>query len=67
MRLRPLPRSYFSRDPRRVARELLGKLLIRKQGKRRLIGRIVEVEAYLGVSDPAARWWRWRRLLARRG
>jgi DNA-3-methyladenine glycosylase len=54
MRLRPLPRSFFSRDPRRVARELLGKLLIRNRGKKVLAGRIVEVEAYLGRSDPAA-------------
>jgi DNA-3-methyladenine glycosylase len=52
--MKPLPRSFFSRDPRRVARELLGKLLIRKKGKKRLAGRIVEVEAYLGVGDPAA-------------
>ena len=54
MHLCPLPRSFFSRDPRRVARELLGKLLIRNRGRKVLAGRIVEVEAYLGVSDPAA-------------
>src|SRR3990172_5099332 len=54
MRLRPLPRSFFSRDPRRVARDLLGKLLIRNRGKKVLAGRIVEVEAYLGAGDPAA-------------
>ena len=52
--LRPLPRSFFSRDPRRVAHDLLGKLLIRKKGKKRLVGRIVEVEAYLGKGDLAA-------------
>jgi DNA-3-methyladenine glycosylase len=49
-----LPRSFFSRDPREVARELLGKLIIRKQGRRVLAGRIVEVEAYLGADDAAA-------------
>jgi len=54
LKLRPLPRSFFSRDPRRVARELVGKLLIRQQGRKVLAGRIVEVEAYLGASDPAA-------------
>jgi DNA-3-methyladenine glycosylase len=54
LKLRPLPRSFFSRDPRRVAHELLGKLLIRNRGKRVLAGRIVEAEAYLGESDPAA-------------
>ena len=52
--MKRLPRSFFSRDPRRVARELLGKLLIRRKGKKRLAGRIVEVEAYLGRGDPAA-------------
>lgn len=54
MKLKPLPRSFFSRDPRRVARELLGKLLIRNRGRKVLAGRIVEAEAYLGESDPAA-------------
>jgi len=50
----PLPRAFFARSPRRVARELLGKLLIRDLGELRLAGRIVEVEAYLGENDPAA-------------
>ncbi len=54
MKLRPLPRAFFSRDPRRVARDLLGKLLIRNRGKKVLAGRIVEVEAYLGSGDAAA-------------
>ena len=50
----PLPRSFFARTPRRMARELLGKLLIRSGEKTYLSGRIVEVEAYLGKNDPAA-------------
>ncbi len=54
MKLRPLSRSFFSRDPRRVARDLVGKLLIRHRGRKVLAGRIVEVEAYLGAGDPAA-------------
>ncbi len=49
-----LPRSFFNRDPRRVAGELLGKLIVRKQGRKVLAGRIVEVEAYLGADDLAA-------------
>jgi DNA-3-methyladenine glycosylase len=49
-----LPRSFFNRDPRRVARELLGKLVVRRKGRKLLAGRIVEVEAYLGVNDLAA-------------
>ena len=60
--IRPLDRAFFSRDPRRVARELLGKVLVRQRehadlrqaAGARLTGRIVEVEAYLGAEDPAA-------------
>ena len=50
----PLPRAFFARNPRRVARELLGKVLVRDAGNLHLAARIVEVEAYLGQNDPAA-------------
>jgi DNA-3-methyladenine glycosylase len=53
-KLPPLPRSFYDRDPRRVSRDLLGKLLLRRNGGKLLAGRIVEVEAYLGRNDPAA-------------
>src|SRR5271167_626048 len=49
-----LPREFFNRDPVTVGRELLGKLLIRREGRMLLAGRIVEDEAYLGAADPAA-------------
>ncbi len=52
--LRPLERAFFARNPQLVARELLGKVLVRDSGKLRLAGRVVEVEAYLGENDPAA-------------
>jgi DNA-3-methyladenine glycosylase len=53
--IRPLDRAFFARSPRRVARELLGKVLVRNSGKRiYLAARIVEVEAYLGKNDPAS-------------
>jgi len=53
--LRPLDRAFFARDPRRVARELLGKVLVRQpKAGSQLTARIVEVEAYLGEKDPAA-------------
>jgi DNA-3-methyladenine glycosylase len=52
-KLSPLPRSFYERDPRQVSRNLLGKLLLRKNGTQLLAGRIVEVEAYLH-GDPAA-------------
>jgi DNA-3-methyladenine glycosylase len=50
----PLSREFFARDAITVARELLGKLLIRREGRKLLAGRIVEDEAYLGAADPAA-------------
>jgi len=49
-----LAREFFDRDPVTVGRELLGKLLIRRDGRSLLAGRIVEDEAYLGQQDPAA-------------
>ncbi|MGB8580209.1 MAG: DNA-3-methyladenine glycosylase [Candidatus Sulfotelmatobacter sp.] len=51
--IQPLNRSFFARSPSRVARALLGKILVR-EGSVRLAARIVEVEAYLGANDPAA-------------
>lgn len=49
-----LPCSFFNRDPRTVARELLGKLIVRAEGRKARAGRVVEVEAYLGAGDLAA-------------
>jgi DNA-3-methyladenine glycosylase len=54
LRIRLLARPFLSRNPSRVARELLGKVLIRNVQNQFLAARIVEVEAYLGENDPAA-------------
>ncbi len=51
---RQLARSFFDAPPEQVARALLGKILVRRNGGERLAGRIVETEAYLGEHDPAA-------------
>jgi len=50
-RVQKLPREFYDRDTQLVARELLGKFLIHKTGDIERIGKIVEVEAYLGEHD----------------
>lgn len=52
--MRKLPRSFYDRDTVEVAHELLGKCLVHVTGGLTRIGRIVEVEAYLGPHDLAA-------------
>jgi DNA-3-methyladenine glycosylase len=52
--MQKLTRDFYARDPVLVARELLGKFLVHNQGGVERIGRIVEVEAYLGPHDLAA-------------
>jgi len=52
------PSTFFERDTLKVAPDLLGKYLIRLKGRERLIGRIVEVEAYRGSDDPASHAFR---------
>lgn len=55
------PRSFYRRDTRRVARDLLGAWIARRHRGRWYGGRIVETEAYLGVADAAAHSWKGRR------
>ncbi|MBH0312644.1 DNA-3-methyladenine glycosylase, partial [Alcaligenes faecalis] len=49
-----LPRTFFARDPRYVALELLGKTLVLNDERGERCATIVETEAYLGPQDQAA-------------
>ena len=55
----PLDPAFFApgRDTREIARDLLGRILVHGEAA----GRIVETEAYLGVTDRACHAWGGRR------
>lgn len=55
-----LPTSFYDRDPRTVARELLDKLLVHDHQGSVTAGIIVETEAYLATNDPASHVYRGR-------
>ncbi|MDO6354633.1 DNA-3-methyladenine glycosylase [Caloramator sp. CAR-1] len=56
-----LPVEFYSRDTITVANDLLGKLLVRNINGNKLIGKIVEVEAYLGPIDKACHSYNFKR------
>lgn len=56
-----LERSFYERDPKIVATNLLGKKLVRRLNDTSLEGIIVETEAYYGLEDPASRAYKGRK------
>ena len=59
--LAPLPREFYARPVLRVARDVVGKLLVHVTPEGVLAGRVVEAEAYRGPEDRAAHSWSGRR------
>ena len=49
-----LGRDFYCRDTALVAKELLGKILVRSKQSENLGGIILETEAYYGIDDPAS-------------
>lgn len=56
--MKPLLRGFYTRETLTVAEELLGKKLVRYTNNTRLVGKIVEVEAYRGSDDPGSHAYR---------
>ncbi len=53
--MRVLPKKFYKRNPEDVAKDLLGKVLVKRHGNILLKGIIVETEAYFDKNDPASR------------
>ena len=52
--MKSLGKEFFARDTLRVAKELLGKKIVRKINGKKIEGIISEVEAYHGPNDKAS-------------
>lgn len=59
--MKKLERQFFDRDTLEVARDLLGKYLVRMWQGQALVGRITETEAYIGRCDKACHAYGYRR------
>ena len=53
-----LPKEFYSKDTVKVAKNLLGKKIIRKIGRHEISGIITETEAYRHKDDPASHAFR---------
>ena len=54
----PINRRFYTRDTLKVAKAILGKVLVRRTPLGILTGKIVETEAYRGTDDPASHSFR---------
>jgi DNA-3-methyladenine glycosylase len=56
-----LKREYFTRDTEVVAKNLLGKFLVRLTKKGTIVGKVIETEAYLGPNDKASHCYNYKK------
>ncbi|CUH97529.1 putative 3-methyladenine DNA glycosylase [Propionispora sp. 2/2-37] len=59
--MKTLDRDFYNRDSLIVAKELLGKVLVREINGQKIFVKIVETEAYMGITDKAAHSYGGRR------
>ena len=59
--LKRLNKEFFNRHTEDVAKELLGKYIVRRTKRGNIIGKIIEVEAYLGPSDKACHSYNYKK------
>lgn len=62
-----LKRNFYTQNTLKVAKELLGKYLVRVWRGKKLVGKIVETEAYIGPRDKASHAYLPPHLLRKRG
>lgn len=55
-----ISKNFYIQPTLKVAKELLGKYLVRKIGEEKFVGKIVETEAYIGPKDKASHAYRWK-------
>lgn len=51
---KPFSTTFYEQAPERVARDLIGAVIVKQEGENVLAGRIVETEAYLHTGDAAS-------------
>jgi len=59
--LKRLNREFFNKKTEIVAEDLLGKYLVRETEKSKIVGKIIEVEAYLGPNDKASHSYNYKK------